>query len=70
MLTLLYFFLAEPVRSSPPPSKASGRIQVSFIQASSANGSPSLGMPQGDRDVISVSSQVAWKGRLLMKSAH
>lgn len=47
MLTLLYFFLAEPclvplgqelgeVLVLPP--KASGRIQVSFTQAPSANG--------------------------------
>lgn len=80
MLTLLYFFLAEPDSSSPLgqelgevsvlPSKASVRIRVSFTQAPSANTSPSPGTPQADTDLISVSSQLAWKGRLLMKSAH
>ena len=60
MLTLLYFSLAEPDNSSPLgqelgevsvlPSKASGRIQVSFTQAPFANGIPSPGTPQGDTD--------------------
>lgn len=62
MLTLLYFFLAEPDVSSPLeqelgevsvlPSKASGRMWVSITQASSANGSPNPNTPQGDTDLI------------------
>lgn len=76
----ILIFLAEPDSSSPLgqelgyvsllPLKASGRIQVIFTQVFSANGSPSPGMPQGDTNFISVSSQLAWKERLLMKSAH
>lgn len=52
------------------PPKTSGRIQVSFAQVPFANGSLSPGMLQGDTNFISVSSQLVWKGRLLMKSAH
>lgn len=69
-------FLAEPGISSTLgyvsllPLKASVRTQVSLAQVFSATGSLSLGMPQGDTNCISFSSQLAWKGRLLMKSAH
>jgi len=79
MLTLLYFFLSEPDSSSPPgqelgevlvlPSKASIRIRGSFTQAPSANSSPGPGTPQGDTDLTSVSSHLAWRWKLIMKSA-